>query len=163
MIKELFGDEFHTGPRQYQTRVRNAQEAHEAIRPTDFRLAPQRLERVLDSDELRLYELIWKRTIASQMAEARLLRTVLEITATGQDGTPYVFTATGKAIQFAGFLRAYVEGSDDPAAELGDQESLLPQCREGDQVGADGAIGTRLHACRSRSQGARDHAAGALH
>ena len=65
--------------------------------------------------------------------------------------------------EFAGFLRAYVEGSDDPAAELGDQESLLPQCREGDRVGADGAIGTRLTLAGLDPEGARDHAAGALH
>jgi DNA topoisomerase-1 len=124
--------------------VRNAQEAHEAIRPTDFRLTPPELERrgVLDSHEARLYELIWKRTIASQMADAQLLRTTLEITATGPDGVSYVFTASGKAIQFAGFLRAYVEGSDDPAAELGDQETLLPACRPGDAVTAPEAGGT---------------------
>jgi DNA topoisomerase-1 len=141
VIREMFGAEYHTGPRQYQTRVRNAQEAHEAIRPTDFRLTPQELERrrALDADELRLYELIWKRTIASQMSEARLLRTTLEVTAEVPGGEPCVFTASGKAIQFAGFLRAYVEGSDDPAAELGDQESLLPKCERGDLVGAPGA------------------------
>ena len=121
--------------------MRNAQEAHEAIRPTDFTLTPQELERrgVLDSDDLRLYDLIWKRTIASQMADAQLLRTTLEITATAADGTPCVFTASGKAIQFAGFLRAYVEGSDDPAAELGDQETLLPACRVGDLIVAPAA------------------------
>jgi DNA topoisomerase-1 len=143
VIGELFGSEFYRGPRQYQTRVRNAQEAHEAIRPTDFRLTPQELERrrVLDADEARLYELIWKRTIASQMADAQLLRTTIEITATGPDGIDYVFTATGKAIQFAGFLRAYVEGSDDPAADLGDQETLLPSCRPGDLVAAPGTAG----------------------
>jgi DNA topoisomerase-1 len=136
VIRELFGGEYYRGPRQYQTKVRNAQEAHEAIRPTDFTMTPQELERrgALESDDLRLYELIWKRTIASQMADAQLLRTTLEITATAEDGTACVFTASGKAIQFAGFLRAYVEGSDDPAAELGDQETLLPGCRVGDLV-----------------------------
>ena len=144
VIGELFGGEFYRGPRQYQTKVRNAQEAHEAIRPTDFRLTPQELERrgVLDADEARLYELIWKRTIASQMADAQLLRTTLEITATSTDGVAHAFTATGKAIQFAGFLRAYVEGSDDPAAELGDQETLLPACKPGDVVSAPGQGGT---------------------
>jgi DNA topoisomerase-1 len=138
VIREMFGNGFHAGPRQYQTRVRNAQEAHEAIRPTDFRMTPQELatRRALDADDLRLYELIWKRTIASQMADARLLRTTLEITATGADGVACVFTAAGKAIQFPGFLRAYVEGSDDPTAELGDQESLLPACAVGDRVAA---------------------------
>jgi DNA topoisomerase-1 len=141
VIREMFGAEFHLAPRQYQTRVRNAQEAHEAIRPTDFRLTPQELvERgVLEPDELRLYELIWKRTIASQMTDARLLRTTLEVTAADESGTPYVFTAAGKAIQFPGFLRAYVEGSDDPAAELEDQETLLPKCEVGDLVVAGNA------------------------
>jgi DNA topoisomerase-1 len=139
-IKEVFGAEYHSGPRQYQTRVRNAQEAHEAIRPTDFALTPQELERrgILDWDERRLYELIWKRTVASQMTDARLLRTTLEITASPSSVPSCTFTATGKAIQFPGYLRAYVEGSDDPAADLGDQETLLPQCKVGDEVGPAG-------------------------
>jgi DNA topoisomerase-1 len=135
-IRGLYGEAFYGGPRQYQTKVKNAQEAHEAIRPTDFDQTPQSLS--LPPDEARLYDLIWKRTVASQMADARLLRTTLEITATGSDGRPHVFTATGKAIQFAGFLRAYVEGSDDPAGELGDQESLLPKLSVGDRVTAPG-------------------------
>jgi DNA topoisomerase I len=138
-IKSEFGDNYYTGPRQYQTKVRNAQEAHEAIRPTDFRQTPSKLVGVLDSDEVRLYELVWKRTIASQMADARLLRTIIEITATTPDNTRAVFTASGKAIQFPGFLRAYVEGSDDAAADLGDQETILPKCEVGDQVIAPGA------------------------
>ena len=139
VITDLFGAEYYTGARRYQTKVRNAQEAHEAIRPTDFRLAPQRLSSQLDQDELRLYELIWKRTMASQMADARVRKTLLEITAAGPDGEPCVLSASGKAIEFAGFRRAYVEGSDDPASELEDQESLLPSCRVGDQVAASGA------------------------
>ena len=139
-IRQYYGEGYHLR-RQYQTRVRNAQEAHEAIRPTDFRLTPAELQgrRVLDADEARLYELVWKRTIASQMADARLLRTTVEITARDAAGTPAVFTATGKAIQFPGFLRAYVEGSDDPGAELGDQETLLPNLTVGDEVAAPGA------------------------
>ncbi|WP_396623451.1 type I DNA topoisomerase [Luteitalea sp.] len=135
-IKGMYGDAFYGGPRQYQTKVKNAQEAHEAIRPTDFEQTPQSLS--LPPDEARLYDLIWKRTVASQMAEAQLLRTTLEITATGADGTPHVFSATGKAIKFAGFLRAYVEGSDDPASELGDQETILPKLAVGDRVVAPG-------------------------
>ncbi|BCS35218.1 DNA topoisomerase 1 [Luteitalea sp. TBR-22] len=135
-IKGMYGEPFYGGPRQYQTKVKNAQEAHEAIRPTDFEQTPQSLS--LPPDEARLYDLIWKRTVASQMAEAQLLRTTLEITATGADGTPHVFTATGKAIKFAGFLRAYVEGSDDPASELGDQETILPKLAVGDRITAPG-------------------------
>jgi len=145
VIREMFGDEYYTGPRRYQTRVKNAQEAHEAIRPTDFRLAPQQLAGVLDSDELRVYELVWKRTMASQMPDARVLKTAVEIEGLGPDREPCTFTASGKAIEFAGFRRAYVEGSDDPEAELADQESILPAMQVGDRIarpgaGAEGAV-----------------------
>jgi DNA topoisomerase-1 len=139
VIREMFGGEYYDGPRRYQTRVKNAQEAHEAIRPTDFRLAPSQLEGVLDTDLLRIYDLIWKRTMASQMVDARVLRTTLEITAKGTNGQDAVLTASGKAIEFAGFRRAYVEGSDDPFAELEDQETILPQCSVGDRIQRDGA------------------------
>jgi DNA topoisomerase I len=139
VIREMFGGEYYDAPRRYQTRVKNAQEAHEAIRPTDFRLAPSQLERSLDSDELKIYELIWKRTMASQMVDARVLRTSMEITAKGPNGENAVLTASGKAIEFAGFRRAYVEGSDDPAAELEEQEAILPQARAGDRIHRDGS------------------------
>ena len=66
-IRDMFGGDYYDGPRRYQTRVKNAQEAHEAIRPTDLRLTPARLEGVLDGDDLKVYDLIWKRTMASQM------------------------------------------------------------------------------------------------
>ena len=138
-IRDLYGAPFDAGPRQYKTKVKNAQEAHEAIRPTNFAQTPPQISARLGTDERRLYELIWKRAVASQMADARLLRTTLEITADGPDG-PVVFAASGKAIQFAGFLRAYVEGSDDPAAELGDQESILPKVGLGDVVTRDGPL-----------------------
>ena len=137
-IRGLYGEQFYSGPRQYRTTVKNAQEAHEAIRPTNFGQPPSAVQR-LGPDEQRLYDLVWKRAVASQMADARVLRTSLEITADGPDG-PAVFTASGKAIQFAGFLRAYVEGSDDPAAELGDQETVLPKLSVGDLVTADGPL-----------------------
>jgi DNA topoisomerase-1 len=138
-IRSLYGPDYYGGPRQYRTKVKNAQEAHEAIRPTDFGQTASALQQHAGRDEGRLYDLIWKRAVASQMADARLLRTSLEITADGPDG-PCVFTASGKAVQFAGFLRAYVEGSDDPAAELGDQETVLPKLTVGDLVSADGAL-----------------------
>jgi DNA topoisomerase-1 len=141
VIREMFGDEYHGGPRRYQTRVKNAQEAHEAIRPTDFRLAPSQLERVLDTDEIKIYELVWKRTMASQMVDARVLRATMEVSAEGSDGETAFLTASGKAIEFAGFRRAYVEGSDDPAAEIEDQESILPQAKVGDRILQDGAVG----------------------
>ena len=144
VIREMFGAEYYDSPRRYQTRVKNAQEAHEAIRPTDFRLAPSRLERVLESDDLKVYELIWKRTMASQMVDARVLRTTLEISADGPGGDVAVLTASGKAIEFAGFRRAYVEGSDDPAAELEEQETILPQCAVGDRIDRDGRTAIAL-------------------
>lgn len=133
-VVELYGAGYHKGPRQYQTKVRNAQEAHEAIRPTDFRRTPASLERILESDEMRIYDLIWKRAVASQMADAKLLRTSVEITGETGDGTPATFNASGKAIEFAGYLRAYVEGSDDPSAELLEQDTVLPKLSVGDQV-----------------------------
>src|SRR5262249_30259730 len=102
VIKEMFGAEDYDGPRRYQTKVKNAQEAHEAIRPTDFRLAPSQLERTLDPDDFKIYELIWKRTMASQMVDARVLRTSVEIEANASGEKAYL-TASGKAIEFAGF------------------------------------------------------------
>src|SRR5918996_1459790 len=144
VIGEMFGAEYHDAPRRYQTKVKNAQEAHEAIRPTDFRLAPSQLERVLDPDELKIYELIWKRTMASQMVDARVLRTTMEISAQGPDGEMAALTASGKAIEFAGFRRAYVEGSDDPAAELEEREAILPQAKVGDRIHRDGSTAIAL-------------------
>ncbi|MBS1817440.1 MAG: type I DNA topoisomerase [Acidobacteria bacterium] len=136
-IREMFGANYYSGPRRYATKVKNAQEAHEAIRPANFAATPTTAG--LSGDDLRLYELIWKRTMASQMVDARVLRTTVEITGTGTNGEPAVFTASGKAIEFAGFRRAYVEGSDDPAAELEDQETLLPKLERGMAVQAPGA------------------------
>jgi DNA topoisomerase-1 len=143
-VTEMYGESYYKGPRQYQTKVRNAQEAHEAIRPTDFRRTPQTLEGALESDELRVYELIWKRATASQMAEARMLRTTAEITGSNAAGAPCVFSASGKAIEFAGYLRAYVEGSDDPSAELDEQETLLPKLNVGELVHAPDQVEARV-------------------
>lgn len=149
LIRDLYGDEYSTGPRRYKTKSKLAQEAHEAIRPTDLARRPERLRQILSADELRLYELIWKRTLASQMAEARLRRTTVEIEApvgdsgsgtgsgagSGEEGAlPGVFQATGTVIDFPGFLRVYVEGSDDPKAELADREVVLPRLTEGDEL-----------------------------
>ena len=137
-IRGMYGDEYYGGARRYRTKVKNAQEAHEAIRPTDFSLTPEKTGSRFHGDEARVYELIWKRTVASQMTDAKLLRTTIEITAGGVGGAPCVFTASGKVIRFPGYLRAYVEGSDDPAADLGDRETLLPACRKGDRVSLPG-------------------------
>jgi len=113
-------------PRQYKTKTKGAQEAHEAIRPAgqQFR-TPQ--ETGLKDRELRLYDLIWKRTVATQMAEAR--QTNLTVQLQVADAT---FRATGKRIDFPGFFRAYVEGSDDPEAALENREILLPPLQKGD-------------------------------
>ena len=138
-IRSLYGAEFHDGSRRYRTKVKNAQEAHEAIRPTDFGRTPDQFGGALGPDEARLYDLIWKRAVASQMADARVVRTTVEISADTDEG-PAVFTASGRTVPFAGFLRAYVEGSDDPAAELGDQEMVLPPLKPEDLVSADGPL-----------------------
>src|SRR5262252_6964008 len=137
-IREMFGADYYAGPRRYSTKVKNAQEAHEAIRPTAFTSAAAALEDVLSGDDLRLYELIWKRTMASQMVDARVLRTNVEISAEAENGQQAVFAASGKAIEFAGFRRAYVEGSDDPLAELEEQETVLPALTVGEPVAKDG-------------------------
>jgi len=138
-IREMFGDDYYAGPRRYATKVKNAQEAHEAIRPTAFTSAAAALKDELSGDDLRLYELIWKRTMASQMVDARVLRTNIEISADAGQGQQAVFSASGKAIEFAGFRRAYVEGSDDPSAELEEQETVLPTLTVGEPVDRDKA------------------------
>jgi len=116
-------------PRIYASKVKNAQEAHEAIRPAGnqgkFEL-PAAIRPQLTSDEAKIFELIWKRTIASQMADARGNNVTITL-----EGGGAVFQVRGKTIEFPGFLRAYVEGSDDPHAELADQESILPAVRDG--------------------------------
>ena len=132
-VAERYGKDYLSpAPRQFSTKARNAQEAHEAIRPAgeSFR-TPN--ETGLDGRDLALYELIWKRTVASQMADARLtmLAVDLEAAAVSASG-PATFRASGKRIDFAGFFRAYVEGSDDPEAALEGQEVLLPALAVGD-------------------------------
>jgi len=133
-IRGIYGKEYAEGPRPYKTKARNAQEAHEAIRPTELARRPADVARYLDKEELAVYELVWKRTIASQMPDARLLRTGVEIAATSAEGKEAIFTASGKRILFPGFLRAYVEGSDDPAAEIGDQEVILPDLKPDQKI-----------------------------
>src|SRR4030095_11128172 len=114
---------------------------------------PQSLDSVLETDELKVYDLIWKRAIASQMAEARLLRTTVEIMGTSAPGGPALLTASGKAIEFAGYLRAYVEGSDDPAAELDEQETLLPKLTTGERVQAPDQVDAPVVAVKVESKG----------
>lgn len=132
---ELYGSQFVAKePRQYTRKVKNAQEAHEAIRPAGevFR-TPGQVARELESDEFKLYELIWQRTIASQMADARGNTTSIRISGTTQaagsgGGEEVTFAASGRTITFAGFLKAYVETVDSEAGgESDDAESRLPQ------------------------------------
>jgi DNA topoisomerase-1 len=138
VIKKMYGDAYTEGPRRYKTKSANAQEAHEAIRPTEVARTPESLSNVLDRDGLRLYELIWKRTLASQMADAKVLRTAVEIESLLTDG-PHgartaTFNASGKQISFPGYLRAYVEGSDDPDAEMADKEVILPALAQDESI-----------------------------
>lgn len=129
LVRAEYGAEYLPDvPRTYATKVKNAQEAHEAIRPAGhpFEL-PAALKSQLHSDEFRLFELIWKRTIASQMEDARGRTVKIALEADG-----VVFQASGRIIDFPGFLRAYVEGSDDPNAELADKETILPKVVEGE-------------------------------
>jgi DNA topoisomerase-1 len=131
-------------PRRYDKKVKNAQEAHEAIRPAGetFRTPEQS---GLSGDMLRLYDLIWKRTVASQMADARghsLQVRLGGVTSAGEDAE---FSTSGKTIEFPGFLRAYVEGSDDPEAALEDQEVRLPVLAVGDSLVAS-ELAARGHA-----------------
>jgi DNA topoisomerase I len=136
---QLYGQEYvHPSPRQYTRKVKNAQEAHEAIRPAgDVFSTPGQLHAALDTDEFRLYELIWQRTVASQMADARGTTLSLRISGASSDGQQVVFSASGRTITFAGFLKAYVESIDDQAGgEADDAESRLPQLEQGQRVDA---------------------------
>jgi DNA topoisomerase-1 len=124
-------------PRFYSTKVKNAQEAHEAIRPAGDRVAPiAEVAGRLGGDEARIYELIWKRTMACQMKDAIGRRRTVRAGATLSDGCEVVFVANGNSIDFPGFLRAYVEGSDDPSAALAERETILPPVAEGETVTA---------------------------
>ncbi|OBI24760.1 type I DNA topoisomerase [Mycolicibacter sinensis] len=136
--RQLYGEEYVSpSPRQYTRKVKNAQEAHEAIRPAGETFAtPDAVRNELGSDEFRLYELIWQRTVASQMADAR--GTTLSLRIGGQSaGQQVTFAASGRTITFAGFLKAYVETVDELAGgEADDAERRLPQLTQGQRVDA---------------------------
>ncbi len=136
LVTKRYGAEYlPDAPRSYSGKVKNAQEAHEAIRPAgdQFR-EPENVVAAFGaiSDEAKLYDLIWKRTVASQMKDAKGESLSVRLAAEGTSGRTAEFGATGKTITFPGFLRAYVEGSDDPDAALDDQERPLPAMAEGD-------------------------------
>ncbi|MGI9017996.1 MAG: type I DNA topoisomerase [Euzebya sp.] len=143
-IRDKYGPDYlPDSPRIYAKKSKNAQEAHEAVRPAGetFR-TPESLRNELGTEERRLYELIWMRTIASQMEDARGQSVSVKLDATigregGQDADATAqFSASGRTISFPGFFRAYVEGSDDPDEALADRESFLPQMDEGDVLQA---------------------------
>jgi DNA topoisomerase-1 len=136
-VTQLYGaDYLPAQPRTYAGKVKNAQEAHEAIRPSGDRFRTP-AETGLTGDQFRLYELIWKRTVASQMKDAVGNSVTVKIAGRAADGRDAEFSASGKTITFHGFLKAYVEGADDPNAELDDRERRLPQVGEGDPLSAE--------------------------
>ena len=130
--------------REYKTKAKNAQEAHEAIRPTDVKRTPASVARYLDKDQARLYELIWKRAVASQMASAEFKQTTADIEVKGRDGKTYTLRATGSVEKFDGFLKVYDEGRDDKirvvekgkedTADDEDANRRLPALAEGDAL-----------------------------
>ncbi|MCC7475963.1 MAG: type I DNA topoisomerase [Pirellulales bacterium] len=131
LVSQEYGNDFLPAePRIYKSKVKNAQEAHEGIRPAGhpFEL-PGSLRSELNADEFKIFDMIWKRTIASQMADARGRRTTITI-----EGEGCAFQVSGKTIDFPGYLRAYVEGSDSPEAELADQETVLPHLEIGESL-----------------------------
>ena len=137
--------------REYKAKAKNAQEAHEAIRPTDVQRKPEHVARYVERDQARLYELIWKRAVASQMASAELEQTTAEIAVPGRDGKAYGLRATGSVVLFDGFLRLYEEGRDDRArngkaddAAEEDDSRRLPPLAQGDAL-KDRGIEAKQH------------------
>ena len=129
-ITEKYGKEYLLPePRKYASRSKNAQEAHEAVRPTDLTRDPESVKQHLDRNQMRLYELIWKRTIATQMPEAVFDATSVDTEIKGDK--PYVFRSTGQIIKFDGFMKVYLEGTDDE--EDKEEEGILPELQKGDK------------------------------
>jgi len=132
LIGKQYGEPFlPSAPRVYKTKAKNAQEAHEAIRPTDVFRRPEDVARYLDRDQLRLYELIWRRTIASQMESAVLDQVAVDIAST--DGGKTALRATGSVVKFEGFLTLYREDRDD-SSDADDEDKLLPDVTEGEAM-----------------------------
>jgi DNA topoisomerase-1 len=129
LVTGLYGNRYvPPSPREYEAKAKNAQEAHEAIRPTDFGKPPEKVSRYLEDDALKLYKLIWQRTLASQASSAEIERTTVDIAVAGPDNKPYGVRATGSVIRFDGFLKIYEEGVDDAVGEDG----ALPALNQGD-------------------------------
>jgi len=128
LIKAEYGDAYSDGPRRYRTKSKGAQEAHEAIRPTDVRRTPDQMAAYLDGEELALYRLIWNRTIASQITDAKLDKTAVDF-AVEVDESRLTFRSNGSIVTFPGFLKVYGDRGKD---------SLLPELAEGMEIGGDG-------------------------
>ena len=144
VISSEYGRNYTPFAREYKTKAKNAQEAHEAVRPTDPRRKPDQVKRYLEADQAALYDLIWKRTIASQMAAAEMEQTAVEIGVQGRDGKSYGLRANGSIVTFDGFLRVYQEGRDERTrliakgkedqADSGDEDGRLPPLNPGDHL-----------------------------
>ncbi|MBI5152251.1 type I DNA topoisomerase, partial [Candidatus Peregrinibacteria bacterium] len=137
IIAKEFGNQYTiSSPRIYKSK-KHIQEAHEAIRPVDLSITPSSVKAVLTRDQFKLYDLIWKRMLACQMADAVFNQVTVSIVGEKSGASlPYIFTAKGQTIKFAGFLMAYTEGSDNPEEELEKQEKLLPQVENGEALAA---------------------------
>ena len=134
---ELYGaDHVSAAPRRYERKVKNAQEAHEAVRPAgDSFRTPAEVAGELTGDDFALYDLIWKRTVASQMADAKLATTTIKLNADASDGRVAQFSASGTVVTFAGYMAAYEEGDSDDSGKDGKEGSTrLPNLSEGDHV-----------------------------
>ena len=136
-VSEAYGAEYIPGaPREYTSKAKNAQEAHEAIRPTDVARTPSQVTRYLSGEQLRLYELVWKRAVASQMQSAELDQVAVDL-ASAQNGNVTKLRATGSIIAFDGFLKLYREDTDDGADGAADDSRMLPPMHERDPIGHD--------------------------
>jgi DNA topoisomerase I len=133
LIKRDYADCLPDKPERYSSKVRNAQEAHEAIRPTDANRKPVQVARFLSDEQNKLYDLIWKRTVACQMKPAQVLKTEVQI-AVEVNGEKLIFDSSGKQILFDGYRRVYLEGVDDPDAERDAMERRLPRLVDGMEI-----------------------------
>src|SRR5699024_8337375 len=142
-IKQRYGDQaLPAKPRSYKTKSKNAQEAHEAIRPTASARLPEQMKAYLNADQARLYELIWKRTVACQMVHA-VFDTVSADLAPGAGAAAdsrHLFRANGSTLRSPGFLAVYQEGSDDPGGGDQDKDKRLPALSEGDVLPLDDIV-----------------------
>lgn len=133
-IGKGFGDRYlPEKPRYYSTKAKNAQEAHEAVRPTEFWRTPDQVRKYLDADQARLYDMIWKRAIASQMVPAEIERTTVEIDAVNGAKTANL-RAVGSVVRFDGFIAAYTEQKDEDATDADDEDKRLPEIRQGEAI-----------------------------